>query len=358
MFGDAVFADQDEYQAFRYRFLLVLTFSGAAFTLLFVVGEYLKVNRIPQAHFAAMHVFTTAALVLWWLLRGHPERLRPIAWVYEAACLLEYTSALWFVPTDELRLMWFFVNVPGVFMVLGHRAGWGIVAVTVLILVGSNAFMPVPYSQNALATALVALVYLGVFFHAFSARSISYFKRMRRYNEQLESLASHDALTGVLNTRAYRRACDVQVALARRTGQPYAVLFIDLDHFKKVNDIHGHAAGDAVLKTVARRVASSLRSTDILGRIGGEEFSVFLPSTPREGALRLAENLRQAIEQSEPDIGGLRLKVTASIGVAVCEGAAQEISEIQHSADEAMYRAKAQGRNRVSLFGGASTGSV
>jgi len=245
IFGNVTFSAREEYEAFRYKFLLVLMLTGAGFTALFVVGEYSKLNRIQDAHFVAMHLFTAAALLLWWLLRGHPGRFLMLAWIYESICLLEYTSSLWFVPTDELRLMWFYVNVPGVFMLLGPRAGWGIVSLSAAIFLGSNAYMPVPYSQNAMATGEVALVYLGVFFHAFCARSMSYFTRMRDYyNQQLEALASHDTLTGVLNARAYYQECERQVALARRMQQPYAVLFVDLDHFKRVNDERGHAAGD------------------------------------------------------------------------------------------------------------------
>lgn len=273
-----------------------------------------------------------------------------LAWMYESICLLEYTSSLWFVPTDELRLMWFYVNVPGVFMLLGPRAGWGIVLLSAAILLGSNAYMPVPYSHNAMATGLVALVYLGVFFHAFCARSMSYFTRMRDYNQQLEALASHDTLTGVLNARAYYQECERQVALARRMRQPYAVLFVDLDHFKRVNDEHGHAAGDLVLKAVTQCMNASIRRTDVLGRTGGEEFSLFLPSTRRAGAVQLAEALRKAVEGCMPDIGTQRLKVTASIGVAVCDHTLLDMHAIQQQTDTAMYVAKSLGRNRVSVF--------
>ena len=350
IFGNVTFSAREEYEAFRYKFLLVLMLTGAGFTALFVVGEYSKLNRIQDAHFVAMHLFTAGALLLWWLLRGHPGRFLMLAWMYESICLLEYTSSLWFVPTDELRLMWFYVNVPGVFMLLGPRAGWGIVLLSAAILLGSNAYMPVPYSHNAMATGLVALVYLGVFFHAFCARSMSYFTRMRDYNQQLEALASHDTLTGVLNARAYYQECERQVALARRMQQPYAVLFVDLDHFKRVNDERGHAAGDLVLKAVTQCMNASIRRTDVLGRNGGEEFSLFLPSTRRAGAVQLAEALRKAVEGCMPDIGTQRLKVTASIGVAVCDHTLLDMHAIQQQADTAMYVAKSLGRNRVSVF--------
>lgn len=145
------------------------------------------------------------------------------------------------------------------------------------------------------------------------------------------------------------------IEVARRQRTPYAVLFVDLDHFKSINDTHGHAAGDVVLKSVADCLARSLRASDALGRIGGEEFSIFLPNTDAAGAAKLAENIRSAIESLMPSIGERSLKVTASIGVARNSHSEQTMLEIQKTADQAMYRAKAAGRNRVSSVDEADT---
>ncbi len=128
------------------------------------------------------------------------------------------------------------------------------------------------------------------------------------------------------------------------------MLFIDLDHFKAINDRHGHAVGDAVLQCVGRLVAQGIRQSDLAGRIGGEEFSVLLPDTDAQGALVLAEALRRAIEAAQPEANGSRLYISASIGVALGGMAEQTIQDIQHQADLAMYEAKAAGRNRITLF--------
>lgn len=350
IFGKISFPQSEEYDEFRYKFLLVLMLFGALFTALFVAGEYSNLNRIQTPHVLSMQFFTLSALGLYWTLRGHKQRFRAVAWVYEAVCLLEYTSALWFVPQDELRVLWFFVNIPGVFILLGQRTGWVITVLTVICLTISNAWMPVAYSGNAMATAIVSMVYLGAFFHVYGDRSMSYFLRMRDYNLQLERMASHDMLTGILNARAYYAACEQHISAASRVGHSYAVLFVDLDHFKAVNDTYGHAAGDAVLKAVAHSLGRSIRKSDALGRIGGEEFSVFLPNTTREGAVLLGESVRAAIERLNPSIGDRNLRVTASIGVAVCSVPGEAMHAIQQRADQAMYAAKSQGRNRVSVL--------
>lgn len=350
MFGDVAFPQSEEFDEFRYKFLIVLMLSGALFTAIFVAGEYAKVNRIETPHMVSMQLFVATAILLWLALRGRKAWFRPVAWIYEIVCLMEYTSSLWLVPADELRLMWFFVNIPGVFILLGVRVGWVITVLTIAWLVISNAVMPVPYSSNAMATATISMLYMGVFFHAYGTRALSYFLRMRDYNQQLEQLASHDMLTGVLNARAYYAACERSIEMASRTGQPYAVIFVDLDHFKAVNDTYGHAAGDAVLKAVAQCLGQTIRKSDALGRIGGEEFSILMPNTDRSGAMQLAEALRQKVEALNPSIGDQNLRVTASIGVAACVGVVEPMKTIQQKADQAMYVAKSRGRNRVSAF--------
>jgi diguanylate cyclase (GGDEF)-like protein len=348
LFGTIQFDQSEELHEFRYKFLIVLMVTGALFTGLLVWGDASRFNPIGMPHTGSMAVFTTVATLLWLVLRGHPERLLWVAWSYELLGLLEYTSALVHVPHDELRLLWFFVNVPGVFILLGQRSGWVITGGTMLGLALGNPWLSRPYSANALATALLAMLYLGVFFHAYVDRSISYFTRMQRYNRRLEALASHDNLTGLLNGRAYYARCDQQVQVGERAGQSYAVLFVDLDHFKAINDTHGHEAGDAVLKMAAHTLQSHIRQSDLLGRIGGEEFSVFLPHTDHAGALALAETLRRKLEAARVDVGKQCLRVTASIGVASNQGRAMPMAELQKKADQAMYQAKKAGRNRVS----------
>ena len=351
IFGNIEFADSEEHLEFQFKFLCIVLLCGAVFTAVFVVGEYTRLNPLDSPHVLTMQFFIVAALSLWCLLRGHKQRFLAIAWIYEAVCIVEYISVLAYVPQDELRILWVFTNIPGVYLLLGRRAGFAVTVLSVLGLIFGNATMSQPYSPPALATAVVSMVYLAVFFHVFSSRSVSYFVRMRESNEQLYLLAMRDTLTGVLNARAYYEICDRLIAGARRSRRPYAVLFVDLDHFKTINDQHGHAAGDVVLKRVAETLGASIRSSDSLGRIGGEEFSVFLPDTSRDAAMLVAENIRQAVERLSPDIGGgERLRVTASIGVAGCEGGAADMQTLQQCADQAMYRAKAAGRNRVSLF--------
>ena len=160
--------------------------------------------------------------------------------------------------------------------------------------------------------------------------------------------AAHDALTGVANRRALILALDRDVARAVRSGEPYALLMLDIDHFKAVNDSHGHRAGDQVLCHVAAILRARLRAQDMVGRYGGEEFLVLLPDTPLRGAADLAESLRQAVAQAPCLYEGRSIAVTVSIGIF---GGRLEPADswdmLIHTADQALYAAKAAGRNRV-----------
>ena len=350
LFGRVSFPEREEDQEFRYKLLIVLLASGAFVTGLFILGTLSSVNPIAAAHQKSMVFFTTTSAALWLWLRGAPQRFVPVAWLYELLALWEAVSSLIYVSEDELRLLWLFTNVPGVFILLGRRTGWLITLATMVGLAWGNAHLDRHYSPNAMATALVSLFYLGIFFHTYVGRTSSYFNRMREYNARLQDMASHDSLTQVFNARAYYAACEHHIAQSQRSNQPFSVLFIDLDHFKLINDTHGHAAGDEVLRVVARTLQDRLRRSDLLGRIGGEEFSVFLPDTPLNGALELAETLRLAIQQSQPDLGHTTLTITASIGVATRNQDTQTMQRIQQHADLAMYEAKKAGRNRVSAL--------
>jgi diguanylate cyclase (GGDEF)-like protein len=196
----------------------------------------------------------------------------------------------------------------------------------------------------------VAISYMALFFHVYGSRSTSYFARMRDSNRKLRYLAFHDDLTGVLNAREYYAQCDTHFAEARQRHAPFAVLFVDLDHFKSINDTHGHAAGDLVLRSVAQGLRAALRREDFLGRIGGEEFCALLPGAHLAEAKSVAERLRVAIAALEISAERGRIPVTASIGVATDHDALHNMAELQQLADQAMYRAKALGRNRVSVF--------
>jgi diguanylate cyclase (GGDEF)-like protein len=159
-----------------------------------------------------------------------------------------------------------------------------------------------------------------------------------------EHLARTDALTGLPNRRAADETLKRLAAHAGRQVSPLSVVMLDLDHFKQINDIHGHDQGDRALAAVGETLRSTLRASDFAARYGGEEFIVLLPDTDRDAARDVAEKLRLAIQETEVTHVG---PLSASFGVAVMPADATEIEQLIRKADRALYSAKADGRNRV-----------
>jgi two-component system, cell cycle response regulator len=166
--------------------------------------------------------------------------------------------------------------------------------------------------------------------------------------EALRIQATHDGLTGVLNRGAVLDALSRELGRSSRQGSSLGLLLVDVDHFKHVNDTFGHAAGDAVLREVTRRLGEGVRPYDVLGRLGGEEFLLVLPDCNALETLRLGERLRLRLSAEPICYGGESIAVTVSIGAAIRgpDGLSTAESLIQ-SADEALYRAKRGGRDRV-----------
>ncbi len=172
-----------------------------------------------------------------------------------------------------------------------------------------------------------------------------------KLNRNLESIATIDSLTGVLNRRGLEDASIKMQDICKRINLSMAVLLIDIDFFKKVNDTYGHLVGDDVLRHIAKTISGILRSSDVLGRYGGEEFCAFLPNTTESDALGLAERIRAGIEATPIKLGlNMNLKTTVSIGVADSVRAGYDFKGLLATADSAMYGAKNGGRNRVMSY--------
>jgi diguanylate cyclase (GGDEF)-like protein/PAS domain S-box-containing protein len=175
--------------------------------------------------------------------------------------------------------------------------------------------------------------------------------RQRSEREQLAWASSHDTLTRLANRAAFERA--LAAALAERRGRPAAALFIDLDRFKAVNDTAGHAAGDAVLQAVADALQSQVRHNDLVARLGGDEFAVLLPACDREGAVRVAEKMRAAVNAVRVRWAERELDVGCSIGVVEVDTHLPDLAAVMAAADQACYAAKHSGRDCVRVYGEA-----
>ncbi len=201
----------------------------------------------------------------------------------------------------------------------------------------------------AFATGFVFVLALGhgiqrIRRHVYVARL-----QLQQANAQLLEFATRDYLTNCFNRRHFYAVAEKEMERAQRHGSPLSVIVMDLDHFKSVNDRHGHACGDTVLKQMVKVVQNGLRTNDVLARVGGEEFSLLLPETDLEEARVLAERLRSTISATTFRHKGFKLGMSASFGVAERHADDQHINVLLERADKALYAAKNGGRNQVRL---------
>jgi len=260
--------------------------------------------------------------------------LRLIAWATFAAGVFVLNVR---TPPD-LRLGILYV-IPVLLAASQDGLGWGIsfALATALLRFG------VGIDQMPLETSLQFRLLNEVAYLAVVGVAIAGLSQLRRTQAQLELLATHDPLTTVLNARAFASQVAQELGRNRRYGRPLALIYLDLDDFKKVNDAHGHATGDAVLRLVADAMRSAVRQADFVGRLGGDEFGVLMPETDGSVAHSVANRLA----------GGIRTvfrgtpSVTASIGVVAVTGTEAGSDDLLRKADQAMYEAKRAGKDRV-----------
>jgi len=173
--------------------------------------------------------------------------------------------------------------------------------------------------------------------------------RLTEMSKELFLLATTDALTNVFNRRHFMEQALTEQKRCQREKFSYALLMLDLDTFKAINDNYGHACGDTVLVSIAKMIKKELRDYDLLGRIGGEEFAILLPNTSRKSALSISERIRCSIENLNIESKGHSIKATVSIGVAFDKNADKPLEDVFLIADKFLYHAKENGRNQVVL---------
>ena len=203
---------------------------------------------------------------------------------------------------------------------------------------GANDYLIKPFNRSELRVRL----------HN-GRKMVELHQELVRAREALRAQAMRDPLTQLWNRRAFAEVTGKALRAAARAGRPTSALMIDVDHFKRVNDEHGHAAGDEVLREVARRAAEGLRAGDHLARYGGEELAALLPDCGPGGAFLVAERVRARVRARPIVLGEARLTVTVSVGAACSLDGREPLDALLDRADRALYRAKHAGRDRSAL---------
>ncbi|MCW8955143.1 MAG: GGDEF domain-containing protein, partial [Sulfurimonas sp.] len=217
--------------------------------------------------------------------------------------------------------------------------------------------------ENKLLTTAASTSIIALLFALFTSRLIYYtaIEQSRKEKERLEHLVSirtkeiellsqTDALTGLWNRRHLEESLDIEFKRARRYNHDMSIMMIDLDHFKNINDTYGHMAGDEVLRQISTRIKECQRETDFIGRYGGEEIVVILPETDLETSAQIADSILKTIAAKPVKFESDSIPVTTSIGISCLRKEHSSYPMIFAEADEALYKAKENGRNRVEIF--------
>ena len=234
---------------------------------------------------------------------------------------------------------------------------WLVTASISLVLVPATVLLFVRGPVELRLMALGGVIFLIAAYRATNLLAF-FLRRAFKLSEDLslahareQELARTDELTGMNNRRAFLELADHTLQQAERYDRPLSLILFDLDGFKAVNDSHGHATGDQVLRTVADVVRNTIRTSDVAGRLGGEEFAILLPETEAQAALVIAERLRSGFAQTPARVARGPLRFTASFGVAERDGNNGPMDELLARADAALYQAKRRGRDRVEISG-------
>ncbi len=275
------------------------------------------------------------------------------AWGYQVVLTNDGTEAWAELSSDDPPAMaildWVMPGLEGVEVCRRLRAREGRYVYTILLTgrdrkqdivegmtAGADDYLTKPYDSHELMVRVRA-----------GRRLIDLHAQLLDAQEVLRQQAARDPLTGIWNRARAFESLSTEITRAAREGTAVSVIMLDLDHFKDVNDRHGHMAGDAVLRIVTRRVQSSLRVYDVLGRYGGEEFIIILPGCDAAAVAATAERIRRAVSASPIDTSEGLIAVTASMGTASAQLGLTTAESLVRAADEALYVAKREGRDRV-----------
>ena len=351
----------------------VLCFGGLMFPV-FGIADYLNLGWGTTSLTLTLLRLVVFVAAMWVvrLVRRHPEaslRARYVTTV-EVLAMAVFLTVTAVVPAQlNTHNLEFAVIVMAFFIFIPNR----MLPVTILLALSTIVYGVVGLTTPAgsprltaeLVMTLAVILCVGAWTANLLARSrreeYAWFLQERESRERLEVeirqravlqdelewLANHDALTDLLNRRSFFELAEREFAKGRRAGRPVSVLVIDADQFKNINDAFGHHTGDEAIKAIARQSKLSLRTDDLVGRMGGEEFAVVMPSAPLGLAHEIAGRLRQRISEMVIEHADGDVTFTVSIGVTECRLWEETVQESIQRADAAMYEAKVQGRDRV-----------
>ena len=334
--------------SFKYKMLTILIvlliISSVVFSLYYTLGFGVISNN---EHYLR-YTHALVGLLFFMILRYSQKSYDFVSFGLVFSTLGLFSYALIHTSSEEIGMLWFVVITVAAFISSGIRLGIVTAVLSAILLFIIKSVYKVEFDDFSLLTVLSSLFIVSMMLYYFTKKIDDFSRDLGEQNCRLDRLASSDALTGIMNRRVFLEVANKYLYQSRRSENNFYFLMLDIDHFKSINDNHGHKEGDKILISFAEHLEHMLRENDLFGRLGGEEFGVVIIEKNDTAAIAVAEKIRLAIETKMHKIEGKVLPITVSIGVSLnCHDCSLE--EVMHSADEAMYEAKRLGRNRVSF---------
>jgi diguanylate cyclase (GGDEF)-like protein len=342
----------DAFRSFAVRLGFILSF----FPILTILPDGLERPHL-WLHFVVSRAVWSALLLAYPIAVTCRVSRAMLPWILYASSTLLMIFVIWEqvqlgfrIPEMLLTICLIFVVIP----MLGVPFSWkeNALGIVVLLVALNGLMIKIPglltYIPRLELAALFLVFSMGFVHHQLERLLVDQFA----YQRKIEDLAHMDSLTGICNRRFFLELGERILRQGARAKRPVSLILLDLDHFKAVNDRFGHAAGDAVIRGSVRRISRVVRETDLVARIGGEEFAILLPETCLETGLQVAERVRMGVEALEIPFEGLPhpLTITASLGLALAECGTDSLDSLMSKADHALYQAKGGGRNRVESY--------
>lgn len=344
------FGEDEDLLKFKYKMINSILVIVTFFSVLFGALSDLGVNDIGPIHSKVDYIYGFFTFIFIFFLRLSKSNYTIIANCLLITSLITFTSALIFVPQDEFRMIWFYLLIFVAYILNGSSIGMLFTIASIAIILCSNFLLDLQLSQTAINSGVLGLI-IGSFLSRFYSNKITdYEKCLQKKNADLKVLASTDSLTGIMNKRAFNEISEHYFKSAQRDNNSLTLMLLDLDHFKKINDSYGHKAGDLVLTSFVKVIESLLRKSDILARIGGEEFAILLFETQTDGAFTLAEKIRKSVKNTSNNFEGQEFFVTTSIGISQNNVIDTAFDDIFIRTDKALYQAKSQGRDQTCIL--------
>ena len=339
-----------EVERAKLRVVNLLAVLGLVLSLVYTALHGLVFLSPVAAGLNAVFVLGYAA---YFVVLRHRTGLASRLWLTGVYVVQIAMFGLWGFPRESGFHLFVIAGIPLAFLVFGHHERWwrGLTVVALLVVFYATEMLDTPKLFSHLPQAYIRISYLTVIPLITVLVAVvlqSFLNELHQRDDALRLLAVTDPLTGVANRRGLLERAEGMESQARRMGMPLCVVMVDIDHFKAVNDQHGHQVGDRLLAAVARALRDNIRKEDALGRVGGEEFAVVLFNATLAEGLNTAEHLRRQVGVVQVPDDKLRpMSCTVSLGVAAQATTDELLSRTLARADQALYRAKAQGRNRV-----------